>query len=173
MLTNLRQCNRSKKTSKIHRYRANNRLRKNGLIFVHRIDTCFDLWNQLIMVSSKTINNRFESDGMIKTLNQKFFRLIYKKKFWNKLVIENKFWMCYSESPKVNSRWCPYGFLLCCASSLEKLVESDVVLHQTVPGSLSLRVELFHPTALRGRSSGLPKSEKKLLKLIAFKILCN
>ena len=39
---NLRRCNRSKKLSKIHRYRSNNRLRKNQFMYVNRIDYIID-----------------------------------------------------------------------------------------------------------------------------------
>ena len=46
---NLRQIHRSKKTSKIHRYWSNNRLRKNWFIYVNRIDYIIDslskYWN--------------------------------------------------------------------------------------------------------------------------------
>ena len=39
---NLRRCNRSKKTLKIHRYRSNNRLLKNWFTYVHRMDYIID-----------------------------------------------------------------------------------------------------------------------------------
>ena len=54
-------------------------------------------------------------DGAIETLNQNFFRSIYKKNFGNKLVIENKLSlsdrrgksMQYPESPKVTPQPSP------------------------------------------------------------------
>ena len=81
----------SKKSSKNHRYRRNNRLRKKQFIHVHRIDTCIDLF--------------------FKLSNQNYFRSIHIKIFRNKFIIKNKllisFRRCksmrYPESPKVST----------------------------------------------------------------------
>ena len=48
---NLRRCNRSKKSLKIHRNSTINRLRKNGFIYVHQIDTCIDLFLIIVILS--------------------------------------------------------------------------------------------------------------------------
>ena len=61
--------------------------------------------------STKMINYHFESDRSIKTSNQNIFRLIYKKFYQKKFVIENKLsisdqrgkWIHYPELPKVTS----------------------------------------------------------------------
>ena len=74
----------------------------------------FTLTSRELWVKRKDVNNRFLPfwiEWPIKTLNRKFFRSIYQKKFQNMFVIENKLSlsyrrvksMHYPESPKVTS----------------------------------------------------------------------